>query len=436
MRQQRPTTTSVLFLIVLVLSGMVGCSPVRATPRPSPAATAPVEPSLVPPAPTRLPSPRPTATPTPQPTPPGLILYESSYATTTGERKRAIRQMDGDGSDKQIVVAEEEVYGSPEFPTWSPDGRYFAYRWAYTQDLRTWWESIWVADREDAWHRQVTEPAECTGWEWWSETALVLTTGSGEGCDPRSPHFREGFHRFLYDIVTEEVGPFPLPEEYYRGYQEFRCSPGGCAKVAGIKNGGRDYFILDRATGVTVTVFTLPKEKRGDVEAAEEGTWSPDGQYLAFSHTCWQEEVRELFSDLYIVRANGQGLRRLTYFETAYQGRGSMLGMARLTWSPDGRWLAGTLGISGESLGFLAVLSVESGEVINLGIGWRGGTQPVWSPDSRHLAFTTNARFESGHFPNSYGDLDQWDIYIVDIYTREVLRLTDDRAMEMQINWR
>jgi dipeptidyl aminopeptidase/acylaminoacyl peptidase len=56
--------------------------------------------------------------------------------------------------------------------------------------------------------------------------------------------------------------------------------------------------------------------------------WSPDGTQIAFAATNFRAHEA---SSLYVVRADGHGLRQLT--------RG-LLGVSDVTWSPDGQWIA------------------------------------------------------------------------------------------------
>jgi Tol biopolymer transport system component len=56
--------------------------------------------------------------------------------------------------------------------------------------------------------------------------------------------------------------------------------------------------------------------------------WSPDGTQIAFAATNFRAHEA---SSLYVVRANGRGLRQLTH---------GLPGVSDVTWSPDGQWIA------------------------------------------------------------------------------------------------
>ncbi len=421
MSTDRIHLTGTVLLIFVELLVVAGCVPQPIeSPPPEGAASVSAPPTLLVGTPlqrTTLPtSPLTCVVPSPsaQPTPPGLILYESSKGSGW-----AIWQMDGSGRNKQIVVPfDEATYGFGHFPRWSPDGQHYAYIYSYDQS-GTRRDSIWVVDRDGSNAHRVGEPAKSAAFRWSDSTTLFLYfVFEGEGPS-------EG----IYDLTTGLMEDHILPEDYYDDYLEYVCSP-GCQRVAGIERGGREYFVHDRLTGDKITVFEIP-DASGD---ARGGTWSPNGDRLAFIYT--YKEGMTWFGDLYTVRADGQDLRRLTDFKAQYNGPGSVESVAGLAWSPNEEWIALTLGVSGESLLYLGIIPAEGGTVTNLGIAWRGSSEIVWSPDSAKIAFASNVQFENGQFGDPYTDLGQWDIYIVDIYTREVLRLTDDRAMEMHIDWR
>lgn len=356
----------------------------------------------------------------------GLILYGSDY-----ESGRAIWQMNGDGTNKHVLVYDEGVSGWPGWFQWSPNGRLFAYLWTYRQEDGAKRQSVWVADRDGTHQRQVSAPAECAWYRWHCEESLVTYTGTGSVCDRYDPN--PGKPRcFVYDPATAEMKGCGFPADYY-DYRTYLYSP-HCDRVAGLKEGERDLFVLDLFHNTKVTIFSMPKEHFfGEVGSPQ---WSPDGTKLALSYCYRRTSEAESFCDLYVAEVDERKLLRLTDFEAQYAGRGSPVVAGTLKWAPNGQWLGFLLQIKGESLAYAAVIPAQGGPVTNLGIAWRGGGEPIWSPDSTRLAFISNVQFEAGRFGNPYTDLGQWDIYVGDIHSRYIYQLTNDRAMEMDIDWK
>jgi Tol biopolymer transport system component len=98
----------------------------------------------------------------------------------------------------------------------------------------------------------------------------------------------------------------------------------------------------------------------------DDPAWSPDGERLAFTRTT--DDYRSL--NVYVMRADGRGVRRLT------SGRFD----ERPSWSPDGRWIAyqSTRGIK---------LIHPDGSGARRVRGTRGAAWPAWAPDGSRLAF-------------------------------------------------
>ncbi len=355
----------------------------------------------------------------------GLILYESSSG-----HDRAIWQMSGDGSGKHIVAPVNAGKGSGTFPRWSPDGQHFAYLESFEEE-GTHWQVLWVAERDGGTLRPITDRSRGIWYRWRDGNTLVFTGSApapGTSHAPASPSSLN----FVYSLVTGESTTLDFPSSYDE-YSEYLCSS-NCERAATVKKGSGDYTILNPRTGESVTVFSAPE---GEILGEGGGSaWSPTEDRVAFTHCYWQEREKVEFCDLYTVRRDGQDLQQLTHLESQYKGRGSVTNVGNAQWSPDGQWLAVILGIDGEGLSYFGVIPSSGGRVTNLGIAGRYLAEPVWSPDSSRIAFITNARLVGGHFPDQYDDLGQWDIYSINVNTREISQLTDDAAMEMYIDWK
>ena len=118
-------------------------------------------------------------------------------------------------------------------------------------------------------------------------------------------------------------------------------------------------------------------------EGACQPSWSPDGSQLAFISPCRGrgEFYENIYNDssLYVINADGSGLRPLTVVP------GSDYDPA---WSPDGKRIAFASSRDGRKEIYL--LTVDSGAVIRLtnSTGDIENSQPSWSPFGNQIAYT------------------------------------------------
>jgi Tol biopolymer transport system component len=113
-------------------------------------------------------------------------------------------------------------------------------------------------------------------------------------------------------------------------------------------------------------------------------TWSPDGRYLAFVRH--QKEGQQIW----IVPALGGSERLVTQSAAVSPWPGGASVGNRISWSPDGKWIAyADRATSSENNGIFLV-SVETGEKKRLTTApadFSGDLDPAFSPDGRQLAF-------------------------------------------------
>jgi len=143
-------------------------------------------------------------------------------------------------------------------------------------------------------------------------------------------------------------------------------------------------------------------------------TWSPDGRQIAFTRN---EDVGESTTftddDVFVMDADGDDVRQLTP-----EADGQMSGQP--TWSPDGDHIVFMRGQSVHSavpskFGALYVMRADGSDVRRLTTG--PDTAPAWSPNGRDIAFNRGENLSSFTRANE-------DIWVVDSGGGELRRLT------------
>ena len=170
----------------------------------------------------------------------------------------------------------------------------------------------------------------------------------------------------------------PNFEELRLLYSQSSFSNDGRTLAFTAQREGKDVlYLMDVATASVRARLDLP------VDAVWSPVWSPDDKRIAFSGS------RGGVSDLFIVNADGKGLRQLT---------NDMYGDLQPAWSPDGRRIAFATDRSPEtdlsilkiSKWRIAVIDEQTGAIEVL--PGQGGLNlnPQWSPDGRELGFISD----------------------------------------------
>jgi TolB protein len=140
--------------------------------------------------------------------------------------------------------------------------------------------------------------------------------------------------------------------------------------------------------------------------------WSPDGRQIAF------RSERHGNPEIYVMAANGRSVRRLTR-------RG--LADTRPAWSPDGRRIVfqrfeegggGFVPLQSE----IAVMNSSGRAVRVLTRTSAQDLNPVWSPNGRTIAFRSN---RDGN----------WELYLMNANGTGIRRLTNTPAIETNPSW-
>jgi len=137
--------------------------------------------------------------------------------------------------------------------------------------------------------------------------------------------------------------------------------------------------------------------------------WSPDGREIVFMSD------RDGFYELYVIRADGSALRRLTHRERP-PGE-----LCCPDWSPDGTRIA-YFG-PGRQVHVMRADGSDRRKVSNVpGLA----TYPSWSPDGNWIVFT--------HVP-AVGDSDGAELFIVGADGQGQRQLTNNRVLDGHASW-
>jgi Tol biopolymer transport system component len=127
-------------------------------------------------------------------------------------------------------------------------------------------------------------------------------------------------------------------------------------------------------------------------------TWSADGSQIAFAGAPVSEVEGRVYSDIYVVDADGGEPRRITTTEVMIE--------QELEWSPDGRWIAytdtnvrGPGIVGGGPHGERGVFVIASDGSEQRRLTREYDHSPTWSPDGQTIAFTRH----EGYAPSDDG---------------------------------
>ena len=138
-----------------------------------------------------------------------------------------------------------------------------------------------------------------------------------------------------------------------------------------------DLFVMD-PDGTAQRQITRNKHAPlDDSDWAFHPQWAPDGQSLAFI-----TDRSSFYPMLWRANADGTGLRQLTFPAHGLDAIDSF------AWSPDGRSIAATRFLSGQSQIVLIDVARPAGARA-LTNAARGAYDPAWSPDGAYLAYVT-----------------------------------------------
>jgi len=281
---------------------------------------------------------------------------------------RAIK--DGDKNDTDVWMAswdgtqEIQVTSSPDGesqPRWSPDNKYLSFV-SSRQGAKG--GQLWLMNRAGGEAVKVSDVKGGISSYAWSPDAkrLVFVV---EDPDPRDPKDDDK------ENADKKKTPPPIVVDRYHFKQD----------VSGYLRGARDHlYLFDVATKKAEALTT------GALYEESDPAWSPDGTQIAFVSKRGNGDLdRNDNTDVWVIEAKpGAQPRQVTTSPISDDGP--------LSWSPDGRQLAYTIGdelkFSAYTQNKLAVIPAGGGQPRILADTLdRPVRQPVWSKDGASIAF-------------------------------------------------
>lgn len=161
--------------------------------------------------------------------------------------------------------------------------------------------------------------------------------------------------------------------------------------------------------------LTEVEPPENDAAGSGSPSWSPDGTHIAFAAQIGTLEEDQRLTEIYVMRADGTDVRRLTTNE-ALDGSPS--------WSPDGQRIAFTRVTepgSASARSGIVVMDADGGNEVQITRAALPNfdLSPAWSPDGSQIAFTRAA-------PSPRSDDAGAGIYVVSPEGGEPRKLTDD----------
>jgi TolB protein len=286
-----------------------------------------------------------------------------AFLSRRGESTFDLDVVSADGSGQRTLIDG----ATREPPSWSPDGRKIAF-----ESLRD--HGVYAVNADGSGRQRLARESKDPAWS----------------PDGRTIAFFSGARIYLMNADGSKHRPVTRPQ---RDVRDLAWSPDG-RKLAFLQGRGdcgpgcHDLYVVNSdGSGLRNLTATLPVGIRLNLDPASDPAWSPDGQMIAFAFLCRPRcGPNNLGEPIYVVKADGSGLRKLTPKPVgAYRDP---------AWSPDGRKIAFVSDRDGNSE--IYVMNANGKGQRNLTRNPAFDADPAWSPDGRKIAFASKRDGEYG----------------------------------------
>jgi tricorn protease len=302
----------------------------------------------------------------------------------------------------------------------SDDGKWLAYN-PFATDYSTWKRyqggrapDIWLFNLRDHSSKRITDWEGADTFPMWHGDDLYYVSDAGPAhrlnvwvYDTKTERSRQITKHRDYDVKWASIGPDAIVYQYGPELRllDLKSERGGAVDVRipgdhtrvrpqlfdaadELQGGGISATGMRAVVQARGDIWTIPAENgmpraitRTDGAVERSPTWSPDGQWIAYT----SDESGEY--EIYVTQSDGRGeTKKLTSRKGSY--------IEDLTWSPDSAKIAFF-----DSGGTLFILDIESKDTTNVykrGIGGRG-VNVSWSHDSHWLTFADAVSMREGN---------------------------------------